>query len=200
MMETARRSLTPFWILLAITALPFLAAWIVYFNPSLLGDRSTSNHGTLVTPPQPIPPMQLDTLDAAGFDTAGLAGNWTLLTVADSNCDRDCETNLYHLRQIRLAMGEERQRILRLLVLNDAEATDALRERIAPFEGTVIVTGPAPARDRLLEILNEGSGSGTTNRVFLIDPLGNLMMAYPPVPPANDVLKDLERVLEVVQL
>lgn len=198
MTETARRSLTPFWVLLTVTALPFIAAWIVYFNPSLLGDRSTSNHGTLVTPPRPIPQMQLETLDATGFDTAALAGNWTLLTVADSNCDGDCETNLYHLRQIRLAMGEERKRILRILVLNDPATTEAIRKRVAPFEGTVVVTGPAPARDRLLETL-AGSGDAT-NRVFLIDPLGDLMMAYPPVPSARDVLKDLERVLEVVQL
>lgn len=200
MTESTRRSNAPFWVLLAITGLPFLAAWVVYFNPSLLGDFSTSNRGMLVTPTRPVPELRLETLDGAGFDTASLRGNWTMLAVADSRCDQGCETNLYDMRQIRLAMGDERKRIQRVLLLTDTDAIDRLSEHLAPFEGTVVVTGPAGARARLLALLDTGDDVPASDRVFLIDTLGNLMMAYPPVPPAKDVLKDLERLLKVVRL
>lgn len=199
MTETKTRSLAPFWALLAITALPFVAAWIVYFNPSLLGDLRTTNRGELVSPARPLPGLMLETLDGAGFDTGDLKGHWTLLTVADSVCGQDCETNLYHMRQIRLAMGEGRKRVLRILVLNDTAAAAALEDHLAPYRGTVVVTGPPAAREQLLALLDTGDGLPATDRIFLIDPVGSLMMAYPPGPAAKDVLKDLERLLEVVQ-
>ena len=133
MTEARTRSLAPFWALLAITALPFVAAWIVYFNPSLLGDFRTTNRGSLVTPARPVPALALETLDGAGLDTGDLRTHWTLLTVADSACGRDCETNLYHLRQIRLAMGEERDRVLRILLLNDTDEAATLAGRLEPY-------------------------------------------------------------------
>ena len=78
MTEARRRSLAPFWVLLAVTALPFIGAWIVYFNPSLLGDFSTTNRGGLVTPVRPLPRIVLETLDGSGFDTRDLEGNWKI--------------------------------------------------------------------------------------------------------------------------
>lgn len=201
MNETAKTSNRPFWMLLAVTGLPFVAAWILYFNPALVDSLSTSNKGELITPVRAVPDMELQTLDGGVFDTRALKDNWTLLSVAASQCGEGCETNLYHMRQIRLAMGEERSRVLRILVLSDSDptATAALAERMTPYAGTVVITGPAAARDRLLALL-DGDGGDTDDRIFMIDPQGALMMAYPPVPSAKDVLKDLERLLQVVQL
>ena len=199
MTEAKRRPYAPLWALIVVTALPFAAAWIVYFNPSLLGDMQTSNRGELVTPPRPVPAMTLDTLSGEPFRTGELEANWTLLSVAGSDCDRDCEVNLYHMRQIRLAMGEERSRILRLLVLEDDQATETLAARIEPYAGTIVITGPAATRDELLDFLSPGE-EAATNRIFLIDPQGSLMMVYPPAPKAKDVVKDLERLISVVQM
>ncbi len=195
-----KRSNGPLWALIAITVLPFAAAWVVYLNPSLMEAIQKSNRGELVTPPRPLPALTLNTLDGDPFDSRELEGNWTLLTVAGSSCDQDCALNLYHLRQIRLAMGEDRRRILRVLVLEDTRALDQLRPKLDAFEGTVVVTGPEADRDLLLDTLSTGDRITATNRVYLIDPQGKLMMAYPPTPQAKDVVKDLERLLRVVQL
>ena len=199
MTEAKRRSYAPLWALIAVTMLPFAAAWIVYFNPSLLGEMQTSNRGELVTPPRPVPAMTLDILSGESFRSGDLQGNWTLVSVAGSDCDRDCEINLYHMRQIRLAMGEERSRILRLLVLEDDQSTDALAARLEPYAGTIVITGPAAMRDQLLDFLSPGEDTAS-NRIFLIDPQGSLMMVYPPAPKAKDVVKDLERLISVVQM
>jgi hypothetical protein len=142
----------------------------------------------------------LETLDGEGLDTGKLDGHWTLLTVADSRCSKTCETNLYHMRQIRLAMGEERKRILRVMILNGITSAAALADRLDPYAGTIVVTGPSVALEQLMTLLDTGDDVPATDRVFLIDPLGNLMMAYPPAPLAQDMVKDLERLLEVVQL
>ena len=75
------KSYAPLWILIAITVLPFAAAWVAFLNPSLLGDMQTTNRGELVTPPRPLPTMTLQTLSGDAFNTRQYAGHWTLLTV-----------------------------------------------------------------------------------------------------------------------
>ena len=201
MNATTRPSNRPFWILLAVTGLPFIAAWIIFFNPSLMDRFSTSNHGALVTPVRPLPALEFETLTGASLPTKHLEGNWTLLSVTGSRCDENCETNLFHMRQIRLAMGEDRKRVLRVLLIEDPDnlARAELEAQLEPFEGTAVITGPREAREQLLATLDT-DGTPAKDRIFLIDPLGSLMMTYPPVPEPKNVLKDLERLIQVVQL
>jgi len=197
MNEAKTRSYLPLWILIVVTGLPFLGAWVLYFNPSLMGDMQTSNRGDLVTPPRPVPELTFETLDGSGFQSDELAGHWTLLTVADGTCDEQCETNLYHMRQTRLAMGDQRLRVLRVLLI-DGPTTAELGNRLMPYEGTVVLTGPDSARDQLGQLLVEIDGSSALDRLFVIDPQGQLMMAYSPVPKGTDLVKDLERLIQVV--
>ena len=113
---------------------------------------TTSNKGTLINPAREIPRLELHTLDGKTFNTASLQNNWTLLLVADSACDADCEKNLFHLRQIRLAMGEERSRIQRLMLLTDTDETKALKNIIEAYDGTHVITGPPEANTLLLSL------------------------------------------------
>lgn len=200
MTETTAHSYRPLWILIAVTVLPFIGAWIVFLNPSLMEDMKTTNRGELVEPPRPFPALSFETLDGQGFDSSNLTGHWSLLSVADADCGQGCQTNLYHMRQIRLAMGEERRRIHRIMVLNGNSGAEGLAEKLGPYEGTTVITGPTEERDRVMQLLQLDDGVPTTDRLFLIDPLGNLMMAYPQAPEAKDVLKDLERLIQVVRL
>lgn len=197
--QSQSRSNTTLWVLIAVTILPFTAAWIVHLNPSLLGDMKTSNRGELVTPPRPLPALEWETLNGEALSSSDLEGNWTMLTVAGSACDETCELNLYHLRQIRLAMGEDRKRVLRILLLQDTDNLDQLASKLAPFEGTIVLTGSQEARGQLLDVVSPDATGGAADRIFLIDPQGRLMMAYPPKPDAKDVVKDLQRLLRVVQ-
>ena len=168
--QSQSHSNTTLWVLIAGTILPFTAAWIVHLNPSLLGNMKTSNRGELVTPARPLPAMTWETLGGEPFSSTDLEGNWTMVTVADSACDKTCELNLYHLRQIRLAMGEDRTRVLRLLVLQDTDNLEQLAPKLVPFEGTVVITGPDDARGRLLDVLSPDKPPAATDRVFIIDP------------------------------
>lgn len=197
--QTQSRSNTTLWVLIIVTILPFTAAWVVHLNPSLLGSMKTSNRGELVIPPRPLPDTTWETLGGKSLTNTDLEGNWTIVTVADSACDETCELNLYHMRQIRLAMGEDRKRILRLLLLKDADNLGQLGPKLAPFAGTVVITGTDDARGQFLNALSPGKPASASDRMYLIDPQGLLMMAYPPKPEAKDVLKDLQRLLKVVQ-
>lgn len=194
-----KRSRIALLALLAVTGLPFLLAMVFFYNPQLLQGIGTKNHGDLVQPTRSIPRMQLQTLDGHSFDTATMRDNWSLLMLAGSDCDTDCTQNLYHLRQIRLAMGEDRYRVLRLMLLTDDRQVGGLEKAIEPFAGTRVLTGPSAEREHLLGLLGV-NGAPDGGRVYLIDPQGRLVLSYPPNPPWKDVLKDLQHLLKVVQL
>lgn len=197
--EQGRRSRVVLLALLAVTGLPFLLALAFFYNPQWLQGIGTNNHGELVQPTRSIPPLRLQTHDGRRFDTASMHGNWSLLMLAGSDCAADCTRNLYHLRQIRLAMGEDRYRVLRLMLLTDGRGGDGLETVLEPFAGTRVLTGPTADRTQLIDLLAV-NGPPANGRVYLVDPEGRLVLSYPPNPPWKDVLKDLQRLLKVVQL
>ncbi len=189
----------PFWALLAVSGLPFIVALYFFYNPEMVAGLSKQNKGTLIQPTRELPQMQLQTIEGKTLDTASLQGNWTLLMVADSTCDDNCMRNLFHLRQIRLAMGEDRYRVQRLMLLTDSTETASLADKIKEFEGTQVITGSTSQREQLLALLKTDQ-QPLANRVFMIDPRNNLILSYPPTPPWEDVIKDLQLLLKVVQL
>ena len=198
-MSEKKPSLAPFWGLLIVTGLPFLLALYLFLHPEMLEILGTKNHGQLIQPTRDLPALQVQTLDGRGLDLASLKGNWTLLMVADGECGEACQKNLYYLRQIRRAMGENRTRVERLMVLNDGRPGADLQTKLNPFEGTRVIVGPDAAREQLLARLRV-DGLPLNERMFIVDPQGKLILAYPPNPPWKDVLKDLEHLLKVVQL
>ena len=188
----------PFWALLVVTGLPFIAALTMIYNPDLI-DLNTGNRGQLVQPTRTVQPMHLETLDGGVLDTATLKDHWTLVMVGDTRCEAACQKNLFHLRQIRLAVGEDRYRVQRVMVLSDEGDSTTLRGVLESFAGTQVVTGPESERARLLELLRVDD-QPLDGRVYTIDPQGELILAYDANPPWKDVLKDLQQLLKVVQL
>jgi hypothetical protein len=134
---------------------------------------STSNYGELVSPPRPV----------AGMDA--LRGKWVLVAFDAAACDAYCERKLYFMRQVRRAQGKEMERVERLWALTDAAQPRA--ELLAAFEGTRI-QGLKPFE------------ADAREHVYLVDPLGNLMMRFPREPDPSKVIKDLQRLLKYSRL
>ena len=183
-----RPSLFPLWAMLFVFALPVVSAWIYYFNPELLPAKR-ANRGELIAPVRPWPPeLTLGGVDGRPLLEGMLQGHWTLLTVQRSPCDAACRSRLGELRQIRLALGESGQAVERMLLLVGpaGDTVDGLGAKIARLE-----QGLTAALEAFL-----GPGEPVWNRVYIVDPMGNLMMRYAEDAAAKDVLKDMERLLK----
>jgi cytochrome oxidase Cu insertion factor (SCO1/SenC/PrrC family) len=124
-------------------------------------------------------------LPAAG----ALKGKWVLVQFDSGACSAACERKLYFMRQVRRAQGREMERVARLWLLTDSvQPAPALLQAIegtvvAPRGGIDAANGAFPA---------EGS---VTDHLYLVDPLGNLMMRFPRDPDPARVIKDLRRLL-----
>ena len=106
-------------VLIAIAAmffLPILLSWYLNFFTDFKKDAEGIQHGVLINPP-----IQLGTLYGFAIgqkDRQELQKKWTLVFFTENDCDKTCQEKLYKLRQIRLAIGKDREKVERLLVVN----------------------------------------------------------------------------------
>ena len=159
----------------AFFVLPVAASWLIWSLD--LAPGTAGNYGTLLRP-QPVK------LPAAGE----LKGKWVLVQFDGGACNEACERKLYFMRQVRRATGREIGRVERLWIVTDGKPpAPAL---LGAIDGTVL----APADNALLAAF-PAEGSPTAH-IYLVDPLGNLMLRFPRDPDPSRMLKDLQRLLK----
>ena len=127
------------------------------------------------------------------FRIKDLHGKWIMLTVDSGQCDESCRSKLYYMRQIRTMQNKEMHRIERLWLVDDnVPGEDELWNE---YDGTIIVN----ARDsELLDLIP--TKEIQRNHIYLIDPLGNLMMRFPENIEPRKLSDDIKRLLHVSQL
>lgn len=181
-------------LIAALFVLPLLAAAGWYFAAPQLAP-APSVHGTLVDPARPLEPFAAPVSDGGRYTLDDLRGHWTLVHVLGANCDASCRGRLHDLRQVHTALGEDRIRVRRVAT--------AARGRETPGLAGVLDAHP---RLTVLRAGRDGPLAGqlpadaADDTVFVVDPLGNLMLRFgPEVAPAG-MLDDLEKLLKLSRI
>jgi hypothetical protein len=190
--------------LLVGLALLFFAPLAVSFYLYYAGDWRPGhrvNRGDLVTPARPLPDVSLPLARAAAAVAAAdrttpdfLKKKWTLLYWGSGQCDTRCRTNLYNTRQVRTALNRDMDRVQRVFIAG-GECCDW--QYLGREHPDLITVRQAPEAASLLALLPtlDGIDPASADRVYLIDPLGNLMMSYAPDAKPKGMLEDLKRLL-----
>ncbi|GMQ89313.1 MAG: hypothetical protein BMS9Abin09_0785 [Gammaproteobacteria bacterium] len=191
-----RRARLSMVLVLTMFAAPLAVAWLALSVFPDWRPGSTTNRGDLVEPVRLLPAFNLETLQGTEIDETFLRGKWTILYLAKGACDRPCVEQLYNIRQIRLAQGKNIDRLRRLMLWNKTGVSDAQQQELQThFPGQVIA--PVAGEKALLQMFAlDEQDPLTANRVYLIDPLGNLMMKYEPDKEPQGMIKDLEKLLK----
>jgi cytochrome oxidase Cu insertion factor (SCO1/SenC/PrrC family) len=166
------------WILL-IAAASFGGAYALYFAAPSIGLWGTTNHGAFVDPPVAVEALQLTDAGGQPFATAT---TWWLWVVQPGPCDAACDRALQRLQQVHQLLNRDAPRVHRAIVSPVAIADGALA---AKYPG--------------LEFL-AGRIAGLEPGLYIVDPLGNLVLRYPPGAAGKSVLDDLKRLLKVSQI
>ncbi len=179
-MTKSRRTLV---VLVLVFFGPIVGAYVAYryFPP----DRS-NNYGELLLPPARVPLQPLGAPEGA-FRFADLQGKWVLVVSDSGACDEACEKKLTLMRQVWLALGKNRDRMERVFVVDDLMRADPAR--LAAYPGMRTVTIPVGMQ------MPPGLVSDRAH-LYVVDPLGNVMMRYPAGAEGKRMLKDLERLLK----
>ena len=117
---------------------------------------------------------------------------WNIVLIA-RDCDAGCMQRLYDLRQIYVSMYKDMVRVQRVLITQQADTT-SIRAR---YPDLLIINGEADQVTELGSLLS-GGGQNTLDaqRVYFIDPLGNIMMQYGSEMEAKWIRKDLVKLLK----
>jgi len=182
------RSRWKLFAVLAVCAAPLIASYFTYYVIKPKG--GVTNYGALIDPRQyPIPAMASTTLDGKPARLEDYKGKWIMLKVGPSDCQQDCQDQLFAMRQLRTMQGKEMERIERVWMITDNAPLETMLLRVN--DGTRMLRAPADVLEKWLPV--EGGADRASDHVYLIDPLGNLMMRFP----KGAVSSDIEKVKRV---
>ncbi|MEA3242388.1 MAG: hypothetical protein U9Q19_02970 [Pseudomonadota bacterium] len=193
-----RRSRLSLIFVLGMFAAPLAIAWLVISVFPEWAPKGKANHGELVNPVRPLPEFQLKTLSGDALDERFFRGKWTMVYLAQGTCDHPCVEQLYNIRQVRLAQGKNIDRLQRLLLWKAEGTSGEQRSELQThFPGQVIVPLSDQGSPALLKTFAlDAKQPLDARRVYLVDPLGHLMMSYEPGDEPRGMIKDLERLLK----
>lgn len=181
------------WKMLAVLlvcAAPVVASYLTYY---VIRPEGRRNYGELIDPQRPLPPLTATTLDGRQVPLASLKDQWLLVSVASGACDAACEKHLYLQRQLRESLGKEKDRLDWVwLVPDTVPVRAALQPALA--QATVLRIDGA----QLAQWLQPAAGAQLGDHLFLVDPMGNWMLRFPPgqdASTASRMRRDLERLM-----
>ena len=214
-----KRSLWPIWALLAVTIAPVIASYLVYYG---VRPEGRTNYGDFVEPQVTVTAVPVTSVVTPTAESAFTAiqadprtrrpltqlgdwgGRWLMVHIGPSACSEACKQELWLMRQIRLTTGRERERVERLWLLTDDGTPDPAL--IAEHEGIWVARlGEIPTTDALvanwLSVAAAAvKASGGASNIWIVDPLGNLMMRFPDNPDPNGMKKDMNRLLKASRI
>ncbi len=190
-----RRSRTQVWILIGAFFGPLLVAFAMYYGAPMLGidwrPAGTTNRGDLIHPARPLPAVELPTVEGAPLTTETLHGKWNVLYVGDGRCDTRCREALVLMRQTRLALNDDMTRVQRIF-LTTGNCCDE-QYLAAEHAGLIVARADDAAGQQLISVFPDAD----QGRIYIVDPLGNLMMSYAADAPRKGLLEDLKKLLKL---
>lgn len=165
-----------------------LAAWL-YFAGQDLTPEGRTNNGVLL---EPIVNLG-EVLPGSPLHVVA-DGHWSLIYANLTACDAACEHSLITLRQSRLMLGKEMDRLLRVFLHGDSAPDTVL---LADEHGGLITLQDSSLND-LLE--NKKPAELETGGYFLVDPLGNLVLYFRPDIDPSAMVEDIKHLLELSRI
>ncbi|MDR2215906.1 MAG: hypothetical protein LBE59_08710 [Nevskiaceae bacterium] len=172
-------------LLLALFGLPLVVSFVLYYATDWRPPNS-SNHGQLFSPT-----IALDEAATPGDALAALKGKWSLLVVGNGDCGADCQRNLIFARQTRLSLNQEMDRVNRVFLVT-GQCCD--REYLNREHPGLTLIEPGATVDVLLQRI---PAPDREHSVFVVDPLGNLVMRYDSREDPKGFLTDIKKLLKL---
>jgi cytochrome oxidase Cu insertion factor (SCO1/SenC/PrrC family) len=195
--ESVRRGRRQLLALAALFFVPLAVAFWMYYGPAGWRPSGDASKGDLIDPARPLAEISLPTMDGGATTPGFLRGKWSMVYVGEGGCDERCRAALYLMRQSRIALNKDMDRVQRVFLVTGnccdraflaAEHPDLL---VASVESAAAASllAPFPHYD--------GVPAATAGRIYLVDPLGNLLMSYAATAPDKALLTDMKKLLRL---
>jgi cytochrome oxidase Cu insertion factor (SCO1/SenC/PrrC family) len=185
------------WLLIAMFFVPLAIAFVLYYGFAEWRPAGRTNKGDLIHPARPLPDSTLLTPDDQQLEQGLFKGKWSLVYIGSGGCDTRCREALTLMRQTRLALNDDAERVKRIFL---ATADCCNREYLErEHQGLITARADEEGDTPLLDVfpLYDSVPVANAGRIYIVDPLGNLMMSYPPNAPQKALLEDMRKLLKL---
>ena len=173
----------------AVFFVPLLVAAVLYYSGNLLPPTGKTNNGALL---EPVINLS-DELPGSPLYELG-SGHWLLVYENSGECNARCEEALYSIRQMRLMLGKESDRVQRIFLHGETPPDTVLIA--AEHRGLISLQD-----DVLSELITQKTPSAlAAGGYFLIDPHTNLVMYFHPGIDPSDMIDDIKRLLKLSRI
>lgn len=187
--EMQRKGRKVFLLMMTFFIVPIIVVILMY---KLNWRPSGASLGELVTPPRLLDtPTALKTDDAKPLTSQIWKDKWSIVYVT-AECGKACLEKLHDMRQLHVSLYKDIDRAQRVLITTSANISQIKHN----YPDLIVINQPAAdvtGFSQQFQINGDNVTSG--NRLYLVDPLGHLMMSYQAKVPLADVRKDITRLL-----
>lgn len=178
---------------LLVCAAPVIISYLMYY---VVKPEGRTNYGEILDPRQyPIPALVATDLEGKQRSLNEFRGKWVMLNVDGGACNEVCDRQMYEIRQLRTAQGKERERLERVWLITDKdEVPKTVKEE---YEGTHMLRVDP---DVIKSWLPVETGAMAVDHIYMIDPLGNLMMRWPKDADPNRMKKDIGKLMKASRI
>jgi cytochrome oxidase Cu insertion factor (SCO1/SenC/PrrC family) len=194
---TPKASRRQLWLAAGLFFVPLGIAFLMYYGNVGWRPQGSTNKGELIDPARPLPETALATPSGTPTASDFLRGKWSMVYVGAGACDEDCRKALTDIRQVRLALNQNSSRVQRVFLYS---GTCCDQSYFSTEQAGLITASIDGAAGRSVIEAFPASGAGdalAAGRLYLVDPLGNLMMSYERGAPVKGLLDDLKKLLNL---
>jgi cytochrome oxidase Cu insertion factor (SCO1/SenC/PrrC family) len=181
------------WFVVLTFVAPVVVAYVVFF----FGNVSTfTNKGEILNPIVDISSLKLKDENNALIAKDKLTYKWRLISFVGSDCDETCKSRLYDVRQIHKTLGKNQHRVLRMIVHLGPPSEELNKLIDKEYPNALNFFGDE-------KVINQALGKTANikqNEIYIMDPVGNIMMRFTQDQPNKDFQKDLGKLLKASQI
>ena len=152
---------------------PFLLAYYYFINDAT-STRGTTNYGTFLQ-------------EEIVIDITKKPVNeyWHLIQLIPSNCNNKCQDNIHMLRQVNSALGKDMDRVQRYVIFEQNIQKNNVY--IKDYPKVIVLDNSEKIYNKL---------SKMEEKIFIADPLGNVILGYKNDFMPKGLLKDIKKLLK----
>ena len=184
-----RKGRMVFMLMVIFFVVPIFVVLLMY---KLNWKPSGTSLGELVSPPRHLTvPIGLKDSDGVLIPSGLWNDKWSIVYITGT-CEKTCWNRLRDMRQLHVSLYKDIPRAQRVLITTSLDVTSIKRD----FPDLIIINTPLINMPELSKQFNtNGEDLLLSNRFYLVDSLGYLMMTYKPSLPLSDVRKDITHLL-----
>ncbi len=184
-------------IIFAWFLIPLFGAFAWYkLLPDNYRPARTTNNGDILEFIFTLEKFSHQDTTGATFSNIDIEKVWTLVHFVNGDCDQNCSQSLYNTRQLRISLGKDIDRLNRVVILTPQGQTDSNQRMWASHPDLrVLIANQNGVKSQIQRNISDITIEDTA--LFLIDPLGNVMMHFSAKLTPKEIKKDIRKLFKL---